>query len=499
VVVPSSLSTFGEITREEKIMKVLKTFAIALAAWLAVPGIATAQKWQTLKNPPTFLTDTALQLTDGTVMVHEYLSPNWWQLTPDNTGSYLNGTWSQLGSMPSNYGPLYFASAVFAGGRVIVEGGEYNCCGGGEVALGAIYDPVKNEWTNVNPPSGWTDIGDSPGIVLPEETFMLGQNITTASAFFDEKTLGWAIKGTGKTDAFSEEGWALLPDGTVLTVDTQDTTNSERFIPKSLKWVTAGSTIVDLSINAGLEIGPELLRPQGNVFAMGANSGGAGHTAIYDVATAKWAAGPDFPNGNDMADAPAALTPTGNMLCEVSPGVFNSPVSFYEFDGSKFQSVPSPKNTGNINTSYVGRLLVLPTGQILYTVADGVSMDAEIYTAKGKAKSEWAPTITSAPSTVTRGDSHVILGTQFNGLSAGATYGDDAQMATSYPLVRITNTNSGHVFYARTHDHSTMGVATGKKKVSTHFDVSASTETGASSLVVVANGIASKPVAVTVQ
>jgi len=126
-------------------------------------------------------------------------------------------------------------------------------------------------------------------------------------------------------------------------------------------------------------------------------------------------------------------------------------------------------------------------------------MDAEIYTAKGKAKSEWAPTITSAPSTVTRGDSYVISGTQFTGLSAGATYGDDAQMATSYPLVRITNTNSGHVFYARTHDHSTMGVATGKKKVSTHFDVSASTETGASSLVVVANGIASKPVAVTVQ
>jgi hypothetical protein len=43
-----------------------------------------------------------------------------------------------------------------------------------------------------------------------------------------------------------------------------------------------------------------------------------------------------------------------------------------------------------------------------------------------------------------------------------------------------------------------MGVATGKTIVSTNFDVSAATETGTSTLVVVANGIPSKPVSVTV-
>jgi hypothetical protein len=480
-------------------MNVPRTLGIALVAWLALAGIASAQKWRSLKHPPTVQTDTALLLTDGTAMVHEYMSPNWWRLTPDIKGSYLNGTWSQLGSMPSNYGPLYFASAVLADGRVIVEGGEYNCCGGSEVALGAIYDPVADKWTNVNPPSGWNEIGDSPGIVLPNGTFMLGQNGSTATAFFNGKTLGWTLKGTGKADTFSEEGWELLPDGTLLTVDTQNTTNSERFLPKSNKWVSAGSTIVDLSINAGLEIGPALLRPQGNVFATGGSSAGAGHTALYNTANGKWAAGPDFPNGNDMADAPAAVLPNGDVLCETSPGVFNSPVTFYEFNGSKFHQVPSPSNTGNINTSYVGRLLVLPTGQVLYTLADGASADAEIYTDHTKAKSAWAPTITTFPATVTHGQSYSISGTQFNGLSAGAAYGDDAQMGSSYPLVRITNNASGHVFYARTHDHSTMGVATGKKKVSTHFDVPSGIETGASSLVVVANGIASRAVAVTVQ
>ena len=64
--------------------------------------------------------------------------------------------------------------------------------------------------------------------------------------------------------------------------------------------------------------------------------------------------------------------------------------------------------------------------------------------------------------------------------------------------MRITNQASGHVFYARTHDHSSMGVATGSKTVSTTFDVPSNMETGASSLEVVANGIPSIPVSITV-
>jgi hypothetical protein len=43
-----------------------------------------------------------------------------------------------------------------------------------------------------------------------------------------------------------------------------------------------------------------------------------------------------------------------------------------------------------------------------------------------------------------------------------------------------------------------MGVATGSKTVSTNFDVPAKIGSGASTLVVVANGIASKGVSVTV-
>jgi len=90
------------------------------------PEEVAAARWQRLTNQPPFHTDSANLMTDGTVLVHEYGTPNWWRLTPDVNGSYLNGTWSQVASLQHSYGPLYFANAVLPDGRLIVEGGEYN-------------------------------------------------------------------------------------------------------------------------------------------------------------------------------------------------------------------------------------------------------------------------------------------------------------------------------------------------------------------------------------
>ena len=153
-------------------MKVFRTLAVALLTLLAWSAIANSQEsaatatWENLKNKPTFAVDTSLLLTDGTVMVHQYSSSNWWRLTPDSTGSYINGTWSELASMPSDYGPLYFASAVLADGNVIVQGGEYNFGSGVETPLGAYYNSSTNTWTAVTAPTGWRDVGDASGVVL---------------------------------------------------------------------------------------------------------------------------------------------------------------------------------------------------------------------------------------------------------------------------------------------------------------------------------------------
>jgi hypothetical protein len=95
-----------------------------------------------------------------------------------------------------------------------------------------------------------------------------------------------------------------------------------------------------------------------------------------------------------------------------------------------------------LDASYVGHLLVLPTGQILFT---DFSTDVEVYTPAGTYDSKWAPTISSVPGALSRGKTYTVAGTQLNGLSQGGSYGDDFQDATNFPLVRLVNAATGHV------------------------------------------------------
>ncbi|HEV8118434.1 MAG TPA: hypothetical protein VGQ32_07910 [Thermoanaerobaculia bacterium] len=475
--------------------------------FLGLAGIAAAQTWTPLANQPPFQAGNPLLLTDGTVIAHATCSPDWWRLTPDSSGSYVNGAWSQIASMPANHGPLYFASAVLPDGRVIVEGGEYNFCSPVWTTLGAIYDPVANSWKPVNPPAGWETIGDAQSAVLADGTFMLANCCTTETALFDAKKLTWKPTGAGKATVNDEEGWTLLPDGSLLTVDAYvfsydaSGTNSEIYNPATGAWSSAGSTIVQLwdsypsASKASYELGPAVLRPDGTVFATGATGHGPGHTSIFDTKTRTWTPGPDFPNSLDIADGPAALLPNGNVLMETSPGVFKKGAVFFEWNGSALIEVPGPP-PAKLEPSYIGNMLVLPTGEILWMDLSG---NAWLYASTGAPSPAWAPVIQGGTATtVSRGKTYRISGRNFNGFSQGAAYGDDAQAATNYPLVRITNRSTGHVFYARTHDHSTMAVAY-SGTASTSYDVPAGAETGLSDLAVVANGIPSAPITVTVQ
>ena len=133
---------------------------------------------------------------------------------------------------------------------------------------------------------------------------------------------------------------------------------------------------------------------------------------------------------------------------------------------------------------------MLPTGQILFT---DYSTDVEIFTSTGGSYSGWDPVVV-LPSTwpgFTRGGTVMLQGYKFHGATQNNAYGDDFQDATNYPIVRFTNISTGHVFYGRTHDHSTMAVGyTGP--TSTHVDVPANMESGGANMQVVVNGIASR-------
>ena len=133
-----------------------------------------AGTWTDLNNQPGVNIDTMLLLTDGRVFAHEFQSKNWHTLTPPDSGDYRDGRWDQVASLPDNSNipaasggptnaPTFFASAVFADGRVFVAGGEYN--GSSSTAndslTAQIYDPRINAWAAISTPwastlwSGW--------------------------------------------------------------------------------------------------------------------------------------------------------------------------------------------------------------------------------------------------------------------------------------------------------------------------------------------------------
>jgi len=278
-------------------------------------------------------------------------------------------------------------------------------------------------------------------------------------------------------------------------------TNSEIFDPVAKTWSSAGSTINTLTDPYLDEMGPALLRPNGTVFAVGSE----GFTSIYNYRTQVWSVGPQLPISPQgyqytAQDAPGVLLTSGNVLFAASggqatPGNYsNPPVAFFELDGTNLVAEPTIPNAANDQSGSVS-LLPLPNGQVL---AVDSTQDVEIYTPSPKKPVlAWAPAILSAPTSVAPGTSYTVHGTRFNGWSQACSFGDEQQCATNYPLVRITNLATGHVFYSRTHDHSSMAVAS-SKTVSTTFDVPVNQESGPSTLQVVANGIASIPWSVTV-
>ena len=429
-------------------------------------------------------------MTDGTVMIGDNTS-HWYALTPDANGSYVNGSWKKRATLPGNYGPLYFASAVLPDGKLIINGGEYNFFQPAETTKGAMYDPAKDTWQNVSPPQGWTQIGDAQSAVLSDGTYMIGNCCLSVQALFDEATMTWKQTGAGKADPNSEEGWTLLPNGKLLTADVINAPGSELY-GASGTWSSGGS--LPSNITQATEIGPQTLRPNGTVFVAGAYK----NSAIYNTRTRAWSSGPALPILNgvqlDSADGPAAVLPSGEVLIPFSPGVYNAPASFYVFNGTSFKHIAGIPNAKN-DSSYNLRLLVLPTGQVLAT--DG-SNEVEIYTSNQPPDTSIAPSIASVPTTLVYGTTYTVSGARFNGFTQASTYGDDAQNSTNYPLVEIVNGATHHVFFARTHGHSSMAVAS-QATVTTMFDVPAGIETGASSLYVVANGIKSPAVAVTIQ
>jgi hypothetical protein len=475
-----------------------------------------------------------LLLTDGSVLIHQAEGENWLRLTPDGEGNYKSGKWSGLLKMTNSR--QFFSSGVLKDGRVYAVGGEISSAGG-DTPLAEIFDPQTNEWSELPKPAAFEFIkGDASGCVLPDGRVLMG-NLGEGppfSALWDPVTEVWTEAGTNfgakadtKRSNCNEETWTLMPDGSVLAVATFNAPKAERYVPSLDEWIPAGETpsslvlteITDPEKNKVriFEIGPAILLPSGEVFAIGAT----GQTALYTppskpTGEGKWTAAEAFPADKSkgkswptltVSDGPAVLLPNGNVLCVAGrlhetpePDFFSEKAQLFQFNpsnGALASLSPQPFSESSAPETWPCRFLLLPTGQVLLTTQGQEIFLFTPEAAENKPKGSWRPTLKNPPTTLVPGHVYTLEGTQLNGLSQANSYGDDAQMATNYPIVRLTN-SKGKVEYLRTFAFSTLGVATESAVVSTDVEVPQGLAPGEWSMVVIANGIESEPVTVEV-
>lgn len=477
----------------------VRALAVSALGLMAAQAGAVGTWTKITNNPPAGI-NLMLLLSDGTVMCAgnngSTIGKTWYRLTPSASGSYVAGTWTTLASSINTR--LYYPSQVMRDGRVIVAGGEYGT--GGPFA--EIYNPLTNTWTNVTPPASlWSTASDNfydcNSEMLPDGSVLfmpVFPHVSAQSIKYNPTTNTWSNTGKLFRGSYQDEAtWVKLADDTILTIDPFGTF-SERFNPPTNTWINDGVVPVSLYDPYGFELGGAELLPNGKAFFLGST----GHTAYYTptgtTSPGTWTAGPDIPSSRGTPDAPCAMMVDGKILCAVSAvptsgNHFPSPTYFYEFDytSNTFTSINGPAGASDPISSYQAAMLCLPNGQVMYS---HMGTTVYVYTPSGAPLAAGKPTITSVTQ---NGDgSWHLVGTKLNGISQGACYGDDLQMNTNYPIVRLNHSN-GNTYYARTFNWSRTSVQTGSASVSTEYTLPAGFPAGNYTITVTANGIASDP------
>ena len=454
-------------------------------------GVSMAGTWTPLTTAPPLGVNNCLLLSDGTVLAMNG-SGQCAKLTPDIHGSYINGSWTTLETMNSSR--LFFASDVLTNGNVYVAGGEY---GDPNHWDAEVFNPQAGTWTVV-PGSSMPNFNysDSPSEMLTNGNLLVSDSQSTYN--FYNVFSNVMVDGGGCGD-MNEVCWVKLANGGIFGIDNYGG-GAEHFAPSVNKWIVDAT-----STPSGAQGGDDscYLLADGRVLHVGSTT----NTAIYTPGATQTSAGslvngPNLPmSGTNPlygGESPGAILFTGNILVDLAPngGGANggSPCYFYEYNSvsQTFTPVGAPGGGSNYgSTPFANSMLDLPDGSVLF-VGGQNSGSLYVYQPSGTPLAEGQPVIDDI---IENADgSYMLTGTGLNGISEGAMYGDDEQMACNYPLIRMTNNTSGNVYYARTENWTPGNVMTATKLMTTDFLLPPNLPAGNYSLVVTAVGNASAPV-----
>jgi len=344
------------------------------------------------------------------------------------------------------------------------------------------YNPATGTWTDISPSDG-TAKGTIPQLSSPPLGFELG-------------------------------GSLRLQDGRILEIGA--TQHTALYNPETNTWEAGPDTTGTLNgipSPFGSDDGPAAILPNGHVI-FAADAGASGFTSSGNITAGSpvitgipstailqvfWpVTGKEIPGGSYIVsvDSPSQVTISNKATATKSGdaiswgGIFSFPTELFDFDprNSRITQVTSALPDGNLpfEGAYPTRMLILPTGQLLFSDA---SSQLWVYTSSGQPNPQLRPIITKV--SYLGGGRFRLTGFQLNGQSSGAAYGDDDQMDSNYPIIRMVNL-SGNVFYARAFGWSKIGVGDdGQETVD--FTPNPAVTPGDYSLIVSGAGISSSP------
>jgi len=417
-------------------------------------------------------------------------------------------------------------STLLSRGRILV----------GDLVDGStyIYNVAVNSWspsgTKVYPEDssdeeGWTRTGE--GSIVNYDLF---QSIATNGSYaeaYNPKTGVWrsispsdgTAQGTIPQLSSVNLGYELGPslrlqDGRVLEIGA--TQHTALYNPAWNTWEAGpdiSGTLNGIASPFGADDAPGAILPNGHViFAADAGASqvtssgnitagspvitGIPSTAIFQVF---WSvSGTGIPGGAYIASvdspsqvtisAPATATTSGDAISW--GGTFSNPTELFEFDPlrNSIHQITSALPDANLpfEGSYPTRMLILPTGQLLFSDS---SSQLWVYTSDDGPNPFVRPIVFNV--NYLGGGKYRLTGLQIDGQSSGASYGDDDQMDSNYPIVRMVDSH-GDVLYARTSNWSKIAV--GEDGIETvDFTPNPEVTPGHYSLIVSGAGISSFP------
>ena len=435
--------------------------SIISAAALLSPEARAIGTWTQITRPNPVTSDYSgniALLADGRVLFSGHdTSTRWATLIPSPDGNYSNGTWTSIIGA-STIGRLFNGSTMMRDGRFWMCGGEFVSSGTNRNTC-EIFNPYLNTWSmQSDMPEG---VVDTPMSILPNGTILnLAYSTSNSYIFNASANPQWSLTATyDRTATDNEGGSLLLPDGSVLFGKT----TFFRYVPSQSQYFATAALpggAGSLLLPNKEEIGALLLLHTGKALVLGANSKNVIYTpppAAQPTGAGTWVAAKDTPAAaaGNHGDSPACVERDGKVLTVINAdakgegSADNS--TFWEYDPAADSWIQVPVPAGvNFGAGNRIRMLALPNGQVLVS---GHSNNNWLYTPAGQPQAAWKPHITSISAPVA--GEFTLNGTQLNGLTTGADYGDDSKLATNYPIVSLTD-GAGNVTYAKTYNVDQM-------------------------------------------